>query len=90
MSRKTLQDIISKAAGWNAMFDKSIPGMLEKDSWSLADCPEAEEVGRKLSEAVEKCRLISYPCPMATIALQQFHFASLRNKQISGQDRHSR
>lgn len=90
MSRKTLYEIISKAAGWNAMFDKSIPGMLEKDSWSLADCPEAEEVGRKLADAVEKCRLISYPCPMASIALQQFNFAKLRNKTIPGQDRHSR
>lgn len=90
MSRKTLHEIISKAAGWSAMFDKGIPGMLENDSWSLADCPEAEEVGRKLAEAIEKCRAISYPCPMATIALQQFHFASLRAKTIHGQDRHSR
>lgn len=90
MSRRTLYEIISKAAGWNAMFDKCIPSMLENDSWSLADCAEAEEVGRKLAEAVEKCRLISYPCPMANIALQQFHFAKLRSKKIHGQDRHSR
>jgi hypothetical protein len=25
---------------------------------------------------VEKCAQIKYPCPMATAALQQFHFAS--------------
>ena len=75
--RKLMYEIISKAAGWNAMFTKCIPGMLEKDSWSLNDCPEAAEVGKKLSEAVDKCRLIRYPCPMGAAALQQYFFAGL-------------
>lgn len=48
MSTKLMYEIISKAAGWNAMFDKCIPGMLEKDSWSLAACREAHEVREKL------------------------------------------
>lgn len=87
MDRKILYEIISKAAGWCAMFTKSIPAMLDKDNWSLADCPQAEEVGQKLSEAVEKCRLLKYPCPMASIALQQFHFAALQSMSIGKQDR---
>ncbi|USW54303.1 Putative 6-phosphogluconate dehydrogenase, NADP-binding, 6-phosphogluconate dehydrogenase, domain 2 [Septoria linicola] len=89
VDRKTMYEIISKAAGWNAMFTRpdTIQAMLEKDSWSLADCPAAEEVGRKLSEAVEKCRLLQFPCPMANIALQQYFFAGLAKKQIGKQDR---
>ncbi|EMC93502.1 hypothetical protein BAUCODRAFT_37187 [Baudoinia panamericana UAMH 10762] len=87
---KLMCEIISKAAGWNAMFTKCIPGMLEKDSWTLADCPEAEDVGRKLSDAVNKCRQIGYPCPMAAAALQQFHFASLRDKKLTSLSRHDR
>lgn len=81
--RKLMYEIISKAAGWNAMFTKSIPGMLEKDSWSLRDCGEAVEVGKKLSAAVEKCRLLGYPCPMAAAALQQFAFAFLGTTTMS-------
>jgi 3-hydroxyisobutyrate dehydrogenase len=81
--RKQMFEIISKAAGWNAMFTKYMPAMLDKDVWTLADCPGAAEVGKKLSEAVEKCRLISYPCPMGAAALQQFNFALLRDKTIS-------
>ncbi|KAK3719315.1 hypothetical protein LTR37_004534 [Vermiconidia calcicola] len=88
--RKLMYEIISKAAGWNAMFTKCIPGMLEKDSWSLAECPEATEVAKKLSEAVEKCRLIQYPCPMAAAALQKYTFASLENKTIGSQGRDGR
>lgn len=80
--RKQMYEIISKAAGWNAMFTKYMPAMIEKDNWSLADCPGALEVGKKLSEAVEKCRLISYPCPMAAAALQQFSFAMLRDRTV--------
>lgn len=80
MDRKLMYEIISKAAGWNAMFTKCIPGMLEKDSWSLTDYPRAEEVRDKLSTAVEKCRLLKYPCPMAAAALQAFHFAEMANK----------
>jgi len=87
---KVMYEIISKAAGWNAMFTKCIPGMLEKNEWSLADCPEAVEVGKKLSEVVEKCRKIGYPCPMAAAALQQFHFASLRDKKLTGLSRQDR
>lgn len=90
LDRKVLCEIISKAAGWNEMFVKCVPGMLEGDSWSLADCPQAEEVGKKLGEAVEKCAKIGYPCPMASVALQQFMFAGLRRKEIGGQDRRSR
>ncbi|KAK6420700.1 hypothetical protein LTR95_016909 [Oleoguttula sp. CCFEE 5521] len=77
---KTMYEIISKAAGWNAMFTKCIPAMLEKDSWSLADCKEAVEVGKKLAEAVKKCSQINYPCPMAASALQQFSFAVQEGK----------
>ncbi|KAK0897326.1 hypothetical protein LTR57_022177 [Friedmanniomyces endolithicus] len=90
IDRPLMYEIISKAAGWNAMFTKCIPGMLEKDSWSLADCAEAGEVGRKLSEAVEKCRRIGYPCPMAAAALQQFTFASLRDKKLTSLGRGDR
>ncbi|KAK1810654.1 hypothetical protein LTR12_014978 [Friedmanniomyces endolithicus] len=90
IDRPLMYEIISKAAGWNAMFTKCIPGMLEKDSWSLADCAEAEEVGRKLSEAVEKCRKIGYPCPMAAAALQQFTFASLRDRKLTSLGRGDR
>ncbi|EGP87196.1 unnamed protein product [Zymoseptoria tritici ST99CH_1A5] len=90
LDRKTLCEIISKAAGWNAIFVKCIPDMLEKDEWSLADCPQAEEVGRKLGEAVEKCGRIGFPCMMGSAALQQFAFAGLKAKKIGGQDRRSR
>ncbi|TKA31401.1 hypothetical protein B0A50_02247 [Salinomyces thailandicus] len=79
---KLMYEIIVKAAGWNRMFEKYIGKMLEKDSWSLADCPGADEVGKKLSEAVRKCDAIGYPCPMAAAALQQFHFAGLREKNL--------
>lgn len=80
--RKQMYEIISKAAGWNAMFTKCMPGMLEKDRWTLADCREAPEVGKKLSEAVERCRAIDFPCPMAAAALQQFAFATQEAKEI--------
>jgi len=87
---KVMYEIISKAAGWNAMFTKCIPGMLEKNEWSLADCPEAAEVGQKLSDAVEKCRKIGYPCPMAAAALQQFSFSTLRDKKLESLSRSDR
>ncbi|KAK5118490.1 hypothetical protein LTR62_003005 [Meristemomyces frigidus] len=90
IDRKVMYEIISKAAGWNAMFTQCIPGMLEKDSWSLADCAEAKEVGGKLAEAVDKCRKINYPCPMAAAALQQFSFATLRDKELTSLSRHDR
>jgi 3-hydroxyisobutyrate dehydrogenase len=90
IDRKLMYEIISKAAGWNAAFTKYIPAMLEKDSWSLADCPGAEEVGRKLSEAVDKCRKIDYPVPMAAAALQQFSFATLRDKKLESLSRSDR
>ncbi|KAK5686803.1 hypothetical protein LTR17_026824 [Elasticomyces elasticus] len=90
IDRPLMYEIISKAAGWNGMFTKSMPGMLEKDSWSLADCAQAEEVGRKLSEAVEKCRKINYPCPMAAAALQQFNFSTLRDKKLTSLSRGDR
>ncbi|KAF2725821.1 hypothetical protein K431DRAFT_280538 [Polychaeton citri CBS 116435] len=73
--RKTMCEIISKAAGWSAMYTRSIPSMLEKDAWSLADCREADEIQKKLEDVVDKCRKLRYPCPMATTALQQFYFA---------------
>jgi 3-hydroxyisobutyrate dehydrogenase len=87
VDRKIMYEIISKAAGWNAMFTKSLPAMLEADEWTLEACPDAEEVGRKLSDAVDKCRLIQYPCPMASAALQQYFFANLAKKSIGKQDR---
>jgi 3-hydroxyisobutyrate dehydrogenase len=85
--RKQMYEIISKAAGWNAMFTKCMPAMLEKDSWTLAECAEATEVAKKLSEAVEKCRLQQYPCPMAAAALQQFNFATLGSKTVKDESR---
>ncbi|KAK5167094.1 uncharacterized protein LTR77_007824 [Saxophila tyrrhenica] len=88
--RKIMYEIISKAAGWNAMFTKCMPAMLEKDSWSLEDCTEAAEVGKKLSEAVEKCRVIQFPCPMASAALVQYGFAALAGKTIENQGRGGR
>lgn len=90
IDRDLMYEIISKAAGWTPMFTKCIPGMLEKDFWTLADCPQAEEVGKKLSDAVNKCRQINYPCPMAAAALQQFSFATLRDKKVSGTSRSER
>lgn len=90
INRNSMYEIISKAAGWNAMFTKSIAAMLEKDDWTLAECPEAKEVGQKLSEVVDKCRLIQYPCPMASIALQQYFLAGLIDKTVSDQGRGSR
>ena len=81
--RKQMYEIISKAAGWNAMFTKYMPAMLEKDEWSLYACPGAKEVGQKLSQAVEKCLVISYPCPMAAAALQQYAFAFLPDANIA-------
>lgn len=75
VERKTMCEIISKAAGWCEMFTRYIPGMLEKDEWTLASCEGAEEVGGKLREAVRKCAQIGYPCSMASAALQQFYFA---------------
>ena len=85
--RRQMYEIISKAAGWNKMFTKCIPAMLEKDSWTLADCAQAGEVGGKLSDAVEKCRLIQYPCPMAAAALQRYSFATLVTKVIDTSER---
>jgi len=73
---KIMYEIISKAAGWNAMFTTSLSDLLEKDTWTLAESAHAKEVGAKLAEAVEKCNQIKYPCPMATAALQQFYFAA--------------
>lgn len=90
IDRKLMYEIISKAAGWCGMFTKSIPAMLEKDSWSLADCPDAPEVGKRLAAAVQKCQVIGYPCPMASAALQQFHFAGLRGKKLESLSRSDR
>ena len=90
VDRKTMYEIISKAAGWNGMFTKCIPGMLEKDEWNLADCAEAKEVGEKLQEAIMKCGKIGYPCPMAAAALQQFRFAGLRDRKLESLGRHER
>ncbi|QIX00020.1 hypothetical protein AMS68_005537 [Peltaster fructicola] len=77
IDRKLMYEIVSKAAGWSAIFVKHIPGMLEKDSWCLEDCAAAESVGSSLATIVEKCHLIKYPCPMAEQALTQFAFARL-------------
>lgn len=90
MDRKVMYDIIANAAGWCGMFVKCIPGMLEKDRWTLADCPQAEEIAQRLSDAVDKCRKIKYACPMAAAALQQFHFAALVDKTVENQDRRGR
>lgn len=90
LERRTMFEIVSKAAGWTAMFTEHIPEMLEGDEWSLARCPAAEVTAKKLSDAVNKCRMIGYPCPMAATALQQFHFAALENKTIRGQSREDR
>lgn len=89
VDRNIMYEIISKAAGWNAMFTRpdTIQAMLANDQWTLADCPAAEQVGHNLSEAVEKCRMLQYPCPMANIALQQYYFAGLAKKTIGKQDR---
>lgn len=83
VDRKVMADIISRAAGESAMYVKCIPGMLAKDAWSLADCPEAEDVGAKLANVVDKCRKLEYPCPMAAAALEQFHFARLSTKTVA-------
>lgn len=75
VERKTMCEIISKAAGWCEMFTRHVPGMLEKDEWTLKSCDGSKEVGDRLREAVRKCAQIGYPCSMATAALQQFYFA---------------
>ncbi|CAK4033661.1 related to 3-hydroxyisobutyrate dehydrogenase, mitochondrial precursor [Lecanosticta acicola] len=87
IDRKVMYEIIAKAAGWNAMFTTYIPSMLDKDTWTLAECPGAEQVRQKLADAVQTCLAQKYPCPMASIALQQFHFATLAGKTIGKQDR---
>lgn len=80
IDRKLMYEIVSKAAGWTAMFVKHIPAMLEKDEWVLEDCAAWEDVGGKLATVVEKCHLIQYPCPMAEQALTQFAFARLNRE----------
>lgn len=78
MDRKLMADVIAGAAGTSAMFKEHIPGMLEADEWTLADCKAADSVRERLESAVQKCQAIRYPCPMALAALQQFYFARLR------------
>ncbi|GAB7348194.1 hypothetical protein MBLNU459_g6198t1 [Dothideomycetes sp. NU459] len=75
MDRRLMCTIISKAAGWCDMFTRHIPGMLEKDEWTLAHCEGATDVRKRLEEAVRKCAQIGYPCSMAAAALQQYYFA---------------
>ena len=48
MDRHIMCEIISKAAGWCDMFTKHIPGMLEKDEWTLAHCEGAGAVLARL------------------------------------------
>lgn len=48
MDRKLMYEIISKAAGWCDVFTKHIPGMLEKDEWTLAACKDAQSVRDRL------------------------------------------
>lgn len=90
MDRRILSDIVAQAAGKSEMFVKCIPGMLEADRWSLADCAQATDVGQKLADAIDKCRQIKYPCPMAAVALQQFHFATLSGVTITDAGRDGR
>lgn len=78
IARDVMVDIVSHAAGYTQAFVKHIPPMLEKDAWTLQDCDGADEVGAKLANAVSKCHLISYPCPMAEQALTQYAFAKLQ------------
>jgi len=78
MDTKLMYEIISKAAGWSKMFTEHMGAMLEKDEWSLANCEAAESVRDRLTNVVDRCRAIKYPCPMASTALQQFFFAGLR------------
>lgn len=80
IDEKVMCEIISKAAGWSAIYTKYIPGMLEKKVWSLSACNEAEQIRSKLAAAVEKCIAMKFPCPMAAMALQQFHLAEVANK----------
>ncbi|KAF1819556.1 uncharacterized protein K489DRAFT_383791 [Dissoconium aciculare CBS 342.82] len=86
-SRRDLFEQMVKVDGSGEVHDKCISGMLEKDAWTLADCPQAEEHGKRLADAVEKCRKIQYPCPMAVTALQQFHFAIQKGKTIKNEGR---
>jgi len=85
--RKKLFDELAKVDASGEVHEKCIAQMLEKDSWTLADCPEAEEHGKRLADAIEKCRKIHYPCPMAVIALQQYHFAIQGAKTIKNEGR---
>ncbi|KAH9831288.1 NAD-binding of NADP-dependent 3-hydroxyisobutyrate dehydrogenase [Teratosphaeria destructans] len=87
---KLMYEIVVKAAGWSRAFEKYLPRLLEKDEWTLADLPEAGDVGRKLREAVDRCAKIGYPVPMAAAALQQFHFAGLRGKTLTSLSRDER
>jgi len=48
--------------------------------FELVDCRADIVLIAILQEnAVDKCRQIKYPCPMASMALQQFYFAGLRS-----------
>lgn len=48
MDRRMMYEIITKAAGWSEMFTRHIPGMLEKDEWTLAACEGASDVMERL------------------------------------------
>ncbi|KAL1302185.1 hypothetical protein AAFC00_002616 [Neodothiora populina] len=78
MDRKLMYEIISKAAGNCAMFTDHIPAMLENDEWTVAACKDSQAVLARLENAIEKCRNLKYPCPMAATALQQYYFAGLK------------
>lgn len=76
--RRQMCEIISKAAGWNEMFTRVVPGLVEGDEWGLGVLgEEGREVGRKLGSAVGKCLAVGFPCPMGSAALAQFQFAAL-------------
>ena len=55
-------------------------GMLQKDEWSLDECAQADDVRDKLIEAINRCRAMKVPCPLASAALQQFYSDGLSKR----------
>ncbi|KAF2155022.1 hypothetical protein K461DRAFT_253198 [Myriangium duriaei CBS 260.36] len=77
VDRRVMAEIVSKAAGWCAMFTEHVPAMLVGDEWTLARCKGTDVVRRKLEAAVDTCRAIGFPCQMGVTALNQYYFAGL-------------
>jgi len=87
MDPSVLNKIMGKAAGRSAMWTTAVPEMLAANRWNLANCAQTDEVGKKLAEAVDRCRDIGFPCVMASTALMEFRFVETQEKHVRRTDR---